>query len=271
MNMDDDSAIVMRRVEYGDYDLILTLFSRSRGRISVIAKNARKSRKRFSGKLELFSRLVPDLSRPKSGALPVLQEVRLLDPFENLRTDFIRMGYAAYWSEILCLWLEEGAPQPRLYGLFQEMLQALHLGDQPPEILSLLYQLRFLTLAGLSPGLDTCGGCGLSLENVRSGRVCFDFGRSRVLCGGCAPISRVHPLAPGTVKTLCWLQKSHEKGGARVFFSREAAREGLAFLEAFVSFHLGRDFRSLRYLKSIRKDPGMEATFHTKPLAAVGA
>jgi DNA repair protein RecO (recombination protein O) len=254
MDMADDPAIVMRRVEYGDYDLILTLFSRSRGRISAIAKNARKSRRRFSGRLELFSILHPELSLPKSGALPVLQEVRLLEPLENLRTDFIRMGYAAYWSEILCLWLEEAAPQPKLYGLFQEMLRGLHGGVDSPDVLSLICQLGFLTLAGLSPGLDTCGGCGAALGETRAGRIRFDYGRGRILCGTCAPISRVHPMAPGTVKTLSWLQGKDTASARRMQFSREARQEGLAFLESFVAFHLGRDFRSLKYLRSVRRD-----------------
>ena len=36
------SAILLRRVDYGDYDLILTLLSHDHGKISVIAKHAKK-------------------------------------------------------------------------------------------------------------------------------------------------------------------------------------------------------------------------------------
>ena len=49
------SAILLRRVDYGDADLILTMFSEDRGKVSVIAKHAKKSRRRFAGILELFS------------------------------------------------------------------------------------------------------------------------------------------------------------------------------------------------------------------------
>lgn len=48
------SAILLRRSSYGDYDLIVTLLSLEKGKITVIAKNAKKSRKRFPGMLELF-------------------------------------------------------------------------------------------------------------------------------------------------------------------------------------------------------------------------
>jgi DNA repair protein RecO (recombination protein O) len=47
-------AVLLRRVDYGDFDLILTLFTESTGKIAVIAKHAKKSKKRFAGVLELF-------------------------------------------------------------------------------------------------------------------------------------------------------------------------------------------------------------------------
>ncbi|WP_179953142.1 DNA repair protein RecO [Desulfobotulus mexicanus] len=267
----EESAIVMRRVEYGDFDVILTLFSRSKGKFSAIAKNARKSRRRFSGRLELFSVLHPDCSQPKSGGMPVLQEVQLMEPFENLRTDFIRMGYAAYWCEILCLWLEEGAAQPEVYDLLESMLRELHLGKGKPEVLSLLYQLRFLTLSGLAPGLDVCGGCEAPMFDVRAGRIRFDYGRSRILCGTCSPLARIFSMAPGTVKTLCWLQERKDQGAGRMQFSREAALEGLFFLESFISFHMGRDFRSLKYLQSVRRTAGISPEIISFPVCRLKA
>jgi len=38
------SAILIRRTEYGDSDLIVTFFTLSRGKLSLIAKAAKKAR-----------------------------------------------------------------------------------------------------------------------------------------------------------------------------------------------------------------------------------
>lgn len=247
-----DSAIVLRRVEFGDYDLILTLFSRSLGKISAIAKNAKKSRRRFPGRLELFSVIHPKLSSPKNGGMPVLQEVVLTAPMEGLRTDFIRMGVAAYWSEILLVWLEDAAPQPGLYDLFQDVLHALNAAVGPPEALSLLFQLRFLATAGLAPGLAACCHCQTPIHAFPSGRIRFDFARGGILCGHCAAGGRSAALSPGTVKALRWVQDALDAHAGRMRFSRQATSEGLAFLETFLSYHLGREFRSLRYLRSVQ-------------------
>ncbi len=51
-------AILIRRIDYGDNDLIITFFTRDFGKTSAIAKSAKKSVKRFRGVLELFSLLL---------------------------------------------------------------------------------------------------------------------------------------------------------------------------------------------------------------------
>ena len=48
-------AILLRRMDYGDFDVIITFFTLQRGKLSLIAKAAKKSTKRFAGILELFS------------------------------------------------------------------------------------------------------------------------------------------------------------------------------------------------------------------------
>lgn len=248
-----DKAIVMRRVEYGDYDLILTLFSKRDGKISLLAKNARKSKKRFTGRLESFSLISPETSQGKNGGMPFLQGAFLLEPFEALRSDFLRMGYAFYWMEILCVWLEEKVPQPEIHDLVLDFLRELNEGQFSPEFLSLVYHLRFLSAAGLAPGLDACGACGTGLGEEGVGTVRFDHGRGRVLCSRCPPSSRVQSMSLGTLRALSWIQYRDREAAGRMQFSPKSRQEGLDFLENFMVFHLGREFRSLRYLKSIRK------------------
>ena len=51
----EDRGFILRKVEYGDYDFIITVYSQKFGKTSTIVKNARKSKKRFLGKLEPFN------------------------------------------------------------------------------------------------------------------------------------------------------------------------------------------------------------------------
>ena len=79
MSVFSTPAILLRRLEYGDFDLILTFMSLERGKISLIAKSAKKSKKRFAGILELFSLIEAVASTGKGRGLPVrLEPVRLV-------------------------------------------------------------------------------------------------------------------------------------------------------------------------------------------------
>ena len=42
-------AILLRRVDYADYDYVVTFFTPQRGKVAAIAKNAKKSKRRFGG------------------------------------------------------------------------------------------------------------------------------------------------------------------------------------------------------------------------------
>jgi DNA repair protein RecO (recombination protein O) len=77
-------AIVLRVTEHGDFDKIITCLARKRGKISLIAKGAKKSIKRFAGILELFSVLNLVWSFGRGRGLPVLQEASVVHAFEQI-------------------------------------------------------------------------------------------------------------------------------------------------------------------------------------------
>ena len=149
-------AIVLRRIEFGDNDLIVTLFTPTGGKTSAIAKSAKKSVKRFPGILEPFSLLDVVLSSKKGKGLPVLQEAFLEEPFFRIREDIIKTAYASYWAELIVLWMAEDAPQAELYQLMLHVLAALDRNETPVEVLSILFQMRFLSMAGFRPNFDHC-------------------------------------------------------------------------------------------------------------------
>jgi DNA repair protein RecO (recombination protein O) len=114
-------AILLRRLDYGDFDLILTFLSLQRGKISLIAKSAKKSTKRFAGTLELFSLLEVVYSTGRGHGLPVLQEAVLQSPFSAIRDDIKKTAYASYWCELINKWMEENKKQVQLWPQFNAM------------------------------------------------------------------------------------------------------------------------------------------------------
>ena len=244
---------MLRRTEYGDYDLIITFFTLYKGKISVIAKSAKKSTKRFAGILELFSVLEIVCQTGRGRGLTVLQEAVLKFPFTNVGADIKKTSYASYWAEIINIWVEENKKQEQLFRLFHFVLMELNFNRISAEVLSLLFQMRFLTISGLRPNLRQCMICRRDLDTIETTKIAFDLKRGGLVCRNCvsAPSERVF-LSKGTIKQLIWIEGGDLSRAKRIRFSTSALREGLCMLEAFVPYHLGRDPKSLSFLHQIR-------------------
>jgi DNA repair protein RecO (recombination protein O) len=254
MSVFSTPAILLRRLDYGDFDLILTFLSLERGKISLIAKSAKKSKKRFAGVLELFSLLDTVASTGKGRGLPVLQEVTLISPFGSIRNDIRKTAYASYWCELLNNWVEENQKQASLYYLLRHALSQLD-GDAPVAAeISIFFQMRLLNLSGHSPSLRQCGRCRKNLEMIQSNQVVFDIAKGAILCDECTSGAggRVR-LSKGTIKQLLWVESGDLKKASRIRFGAQAIKESLEFLEAFVPYIMGMQPKSLKFLKQIRK------------------
>src|SRR5574341_1723464 len=102
-------GIVLRRVNLGEADRIVTLLTREYGRLSAVAKGARKPKSRFVGRLELFTHLRGLLAQGRT--LDVVSQVEVVDPFPAVRTDLGRMSAASFVAEVTDRALPERDPQ----------------------------------------------------------------------------------------------------------------------------------------------------------------
>jgi DNA repair protein RecO (recombination protein O) len=245
---------MLRRVEYGDYDLILTFFSLERGKISLIAKAAKKSTKRFGGILQLFSVLEIVGTAGRGKGLPVLQEAALKQPFSEIRSDVHKTAYASYWAELIHDWMPDNERQTELFFLFRHVLEELDSGGTAAEGLSVLFQMRLLVLSGHRPNLSHCCRCQASLEAVKDEKLLFDIVRGGISCHSCGSSGAGGlNLSKGTVKQLIWIGSGDLAKASRIRFSSRTIKEALGLMEAFVPYHLGRQPRSLKFLRQIRK------------------
>lgn len=248
------SAILIRRRDYGDYDLVLTYFTLAHGKVALIAKAAKKSVRRFGGGLELFSEADISGAIGRRSGLPVLQEAALKHPFDRIRTVPTSIAYASYWAELVDAWMEDHVRQVELYHLLRHVLTELDRGGTSEALLSILFQMRLLGLSGHHPNLDLCGVCRTALDAIRADVLRADVAQGGIACLHCLPCGPETPqLSKGTVKQLQWIANGDLARAARIRFTPAAIGEALEFLERFVPYHLGRQPRSLKVLRQLRE------------------
>ena len=84
----EDRGFILRKVEYGDYDFIITVYTEKFGKTSTIAKNARKSKKRFLGKLEPFNLINFNFkNNGDSESTKILNEASISSDYNNTDLD----------------------------------------------------------------------------------------------------------------------------------------------------------------------------------------
>jgi len=244
-------ALLLRKTEYGESDLIVTLLSPGCGRLTAVAPAARKSRRRFGGVLEVFTEFEAVLEAGRG--MWRLKEASLRDPFARIRESPLRTAYAGVWVELAHDWAEEGSPQEELYGLLRFALFALDRGEPAAEVLHLSFLMRLLELTGHAPALERCVGCRAPAESLPDRELRIDLGRGGVCCPRCAQGGLAEPflLSRGAAKQLLWIGRGPTGRLARLRATPAALAEGRSFLERFLLRHLDRMPRSFEVLRQL--------------------
>jgi DNA repair protein RecO (recombination protein O) len=125
-----ERVFVLRTTKYGDNDLILNCLTASGSRLSLIARGAIKSKKRFGGGiLEPMNYLQINFedktSKRNENPLHTLKEATLLQGFDALRTDYTRIETGLYFVRLISECVREGdLESSELFNLLGNTLKA---------------------------------------------------------------------------------------------------------------------------------------------------
>lgn len=241
-------AILLRSVDVGETDRIVHLLTPDLGRVTAMAKSARKSVKRFPGTLDLMNHLRVDLQiRPQR--MTYIGRGQLITPFLALRTVPSRFALGCYLVELLGRLAPEGSAGGDSRRLFDFALGAMHEIEslEPGPKLRLFLMLESLCALGLRPELRHCVRCGDELSG--GGAFAFHFGEGGAHCGGCKREEGSSvPVHLGTLRALeQGLHLGIDKLDRLKIAMREM-REAEQLVGRFHRFHVGLELRSEAFL-----------------------
>jgi len=241
-------AIVLTVRDYGEADLLVTFITPGQGRLTGIAKHARKSRRRFAHCLEPLSRVVFFLSPRPGRDLEFLQKGELVKSFSSLRRDLPRLGAAAVLAEVAGLLAGPPEAIGEIFASLEAVLELLDQGLSPDSLLP-AFLLRLLTLGGYGPRLGQCLKCG----QEPAPPLWFSITQGGVLCGACRPEAPgpLLPLSLGTWKLLRLAQGMPREKLSRLRFPRPQRDQSLAVFKAFLFHHLGRGIKSWSFWEKV--------------------
>lgn len=204
-------GFVLRSVEYGERDLVVTLYTQAFGKCSAIAKNARGSKRRFGGGLQPMRMLELTLTRKPNRDLHRLDEIEVLEDYHAIEKSYDKIALASYATDLFrCTTVEED-PESGAFELLEDFYERLARSDPSPAVLGVLlghFQLRLFEHGGRAPALDRCLRCGTStgalakVYALRSGE--------GILCPSCVRTGEgVGVLYPETLDVLRYFRAPH--------------------------------------------------------------
>jgi DNA repair protein RecO (recombination protein O) len=173
-------AIVLRSIRYGEADRILHVYTPMHGRVSAIAKGARKSKSRFGARLEPFFHVELMLREGRSDLMSVTGATTVA-AHARIRDHGAALDCAARACDGVSRLFATDDPHPEVFHLLANELGLL---DAQPERATVAngvaFRLKLLLAAGLAPHLSACATCG-EAEHFAG----FSGAAGGVVCAAC--------------------------------------------------------------------------------------
>ena len=254
MSDGDPLGVVLRTTPLRESDLLVVLFTDRHGRVTAVARGARRSRRRFTGALSLLVLARYQLGRRPRGELWGLDAAEVVREWTRLSSDVVAVAHASYVAELVEALLPPEAPEPEVLDLIVALWDALAAGGPSPGALRAV-EIELLDLVGHRPAIDRCAACGGELGD---GAV-FDPRRGGAICRRCGGLSRttgVRPFDPATRAYLSAIAELDTPLAARAMdgdprFASADRTAGRDAIVAMIGTLVGKPLRSLEYLAKL--------------------
>jgi DNA repair protein RecO (recombination protein O) len=223
-----DQAICLRAMDYSETSQIVTLLTRSHGRIQVIAKGAKRAKSSFGGPIERFSRGEILYLPNENSSLYTLREFhQLYDLVLTMSRHLDAYHCALLGTELLTKLIHDHDPHDMLFDAFVQYLQDLGSPTGPDTSkrdrlgLLIVFQLSLLREVGLFPVFSQCLNCNMIMTEAQNDSF-FSHEANGLVCRDCemnypdriplskdilACLTQISLLAGASVQTLLCVER----------------------------------------------------------------
>lgn len=239
-------GLVLRRTEYNDHDVLLTILTRDQGKITAKARGLRRKNSPLTAQCQLLA--FAEFTLFEYRGMYTINEAQSIELFHGLRQDLVKLSLATYFAQVAETVSQEDLPSPELQSLVLNCLYALSRLSVPEEKIKSVFELRCACIAGYFPDLIGCHCCGEGQADF------FDLSAGHLECGDCGSSGSGGirmPVSPGTLEAMRYIAYC----GPKKLFSFQIGPENLRQLgsvtEAYLTTQLERGFPTLDFYKSL--------------------
>lgn len=239
-------GIILKEVYVGEADKILKVFTKLKGKISVSAKGSRKNKSHLAAGTQLFS--YSDLLIYSGTNYNIIQQLEVIKIFHGIREDIEKLTYASYFLELLDGATQEEEVNEELLLLTLKTLSVLEKTERSPRLISVIFQLRLMSLIGYMPEINVCVNC-KSQKEINH----FNSRMGGVICDECNRKAQYsYKMSQPTWYTLQYILCSELSQLFKFDIEEYILNELEKISKSYVSYHIDKQFKTLNFLKEIQ-------------------
>lgn len=238
-------GIVVKRMNYGEADRILTIFTERFGKIKAIAKGVRKISSKMAGSLEPFALVNLQLYQGKN--LYIVTGATIKQEFGVVDCTLKKTSHCFYLGELIDKFTEENQKNPEIFNLLVDVLWLLR--DEESCFWLRVFELKLIRLSGFHPELFVCVHC---RETIIESSNYWDSVEGGLICPACQ--DKFHhgkEISNNLIKYFRFIVRSELKNIKNLKIPKMLEKEAEKILEEYLESVLEREIKSRKFLQQV--------------------
>jgi DNA repair protein RecO (recombination protein O) len=247
MSIDKTAALVLNKRDIRETSIIADFYSKEFGKFSGLLKGIRTEPEKFASNLEPFSLNEVIFYRKTHSNIHLVTQADKLNNFTQIRSNIEKTTQAAFMMELINSLMQPEDKNEEIFELALTSLKELETNYNPAKIAT-IFKIKILNLSGFKPHFDSCVSCG----DIISGQAKFSLSLGGLLCPRCMqkdPASR--SIFRGTIATVLHIERNAFNASLNLGMNPQIKKELDLILNAFLSFHLGKELKSQRLMNKL--------------------
>ena len=234
-------GIVISESNYSETSKLLNIFTKEYGIVGIIAKGAKRLKSPLRSVTTKLSYGYFQFNY-KEGKLSNLIVADVINPFNEIKKDLLKISYASYLLELTNQVVKQ-SNEKEIFDLLEEALLKIEEGFDPTVITNIL-ELKYLEYLGIKPELNSCAVCGstkiLTISTSKGGFICTN----------CHTNEKI--VDSKTIQILRMLYFVDISKISKVSISDKTKEEIDKFIDEYYDRYSGLYLKSKKFLKSIK-------------------
>lgn len=238
-------GIVLKGINLGESDKIITVYTDALGKIDIVAHGARKPKSKFMASTQPFCYCEYVIFKGKN--LYTLSDSAIIDSFQTILQDLVKLAYGSYFLELIDVLNEKENKNVSILALILKTLYLLIHDDIDIKLLRFAFDFKAISLCGYMPQVNYCIDCRRNIE----GKCFFSITDGGVVCADCKNAKSSYSLKEDEIHLLQKIKLIKLEDLRNIKYDDKNLSHLQNIILNYIQYYTGREFKSLSLISKI--------------------